>query len=221
MGNALKGIAFIGGFGPPRGVLREIACGADVLVAADSGLHLCEGAGLTPDWVLGDMDSLDDVKRLEKYPGERVIRLPAEKDVTDTEFAVSFLRGKGCSEIWLSGGGGGRLDHLFAIRAIFERADPPARWYTGNEIVHCLEEGRSLCTEQGSQSIVSVFPLGEGPWEAESLNLKWPLEGLVWERGSAWISNVAFSGRFEIRAVKGRIMVVLPVVLEEDIMDNK
>ena len=208
----MRGIAFIGGEGPDDKALREITCGADVIVAADSGLGICERAGISPGWILGDMDSLDDPLRLEKYPPDRVLRFPPDKDFTDTELAVNFLREKGCDEIWLSGGGGGRLDHLFAIRSLFERDNPPDRWFPGKEEIRCLKEGRTLAAELPPESIVSLFPLGAGPWRAESSGLKWPLNGLEWERGSAWISNIAAERHIEICAVKGRLMVITPML---------
>jgi len=197
-----------GGEGPAPKALREIAAQADLLTAADSGLVAAEEAGLSLDWVLGDMDSLDDPARLAKYPGERVIRYPREKDFTDTELAIALLREKGCDEIWLAGGGGGRTDHLFAIFSLFERAEPPDRWFTANEEIRCLREGRALEAALPSGSLVSVFPLGAGPWAAESSCLKWPLDGIAWERGGLGLSNVAAAGPFRIRSVQGRFLVI-------------
>jgi thiamine pyrophosphokinase len=193
--------------------LRRIAKGADLLVAADSGLIACEDAGLKPDWVLGDMDSLaGNLKRLDKYPPEKLRRFPSGKDQSDTELAIALLREKGCDEIWISGGGGGRIDHLFAIYALFEREDPPDRWFPGpgKEEIRCLKEGGLLSAKVAPSTLVSVFPLAHGPWEAESSGLKWPLEGLSWERGSLGLSNEALTGSFEIRSIRGRFMVIMP-----------
>ena len=209
----MRGIAIIGGEGPESGVLRKIARGADLLVAADSGLIAAEEAGLTPDWVLGDMDSLanlDGPGRLEKYPPDRIRIFPHEKDLTDTELALDLLKGLGCGEIWISGGGGGRTVHLFAIRSLFEREQAPDRWFTKNEEIRCLGEGRVLSVSLPPGSLVSVFPLGKGPWEAESTGLKWPLAGLEWKIGSFGISNIAIEGRFEIRSIFGRFLVIMP-----------
>jgi thiamine pyrophosphokinase len=197
-----------GGEGPAPKALKEIAAQADLLVAADSGLVAAEETGLSLDWILGDMDSLDDPARLEKYPPERVIRYPREKDFTDTELAIALLREKGCDEIWLAGGGGGRMDHLFAIFSLFERAEPPDRWYTANEEIRYLRDGRALDAALPQGSLVSVFPLGSGPWEAESAGLKWPLGGITWERGGLGLSNVATEGPFRIRPVQGRFLVI-------------
>ena len=233
----MLGIAIIGGDGPSPQALREIASGADILVAADSGLIAAERAGLTAHWVVGDMDSLEGSlvspenlpsgnvsplgsNLLEKYPPERIIRYPPDKDYTDTELALMLLREKGCSQLWLAGGGGGRVDHLFAIRSLFERQDSPDRWFTNNEDIHCLREGTTLNVrlppgQKHTGSLpsalgVSVFPLGSGPWQAESFGLKWPLNGLNWETGGGGLglSNIAENGAFEIRSIRGRFMVI-------------
>jgi len=209
----VRGLAFIGGEVPGPEALREIARGADLLAAADSGLAVCEGAGLRPDWVLGDMDSLDDPRRLEKYDSKHVRRFSPDKDFTDTELALALLREQGCGEVWIAGGGGGRLDHLFAIRTLFEGELPPDRWFPGNEEIRCIGEGRALRASLPAGSLVSLLPVGKEGWEAESSGLKWPLNGLLWERdrGGRGISNVVTAGAFEIRSVKGRFMVIMPM----------
>ena len=203
----MRGIVITGGEGPAPEALREIARGADLLVAADSGLVAADNTGLSLDWVVGDMDSQDDPVRLEKYPPGRVIRYPREKDFTDTELALALLREKGCDEVWIAGGGGGRIDHLFAIFSLFEKEDPPDRWFTAHEEIRCLKEGRALDATLPPGSLVSVFPVGLGPWEAESEGLKWPLGGIAWERGGLGLSNVA-AGAFRIRPVRGRFLVM-------------
>ena len=222
----MRGIVFIGGDSPPPDAIKKIARGADLLIAADSGLAACEGAGLEADWVLGDMDSLQDPFLLEKYPPARVRRFPHEKDYTDTELALALARERGCDEIWISGGGGGRLDHLFAIRALFERDDSPDRWFPGSVEIRCLKEGRALSAVLEPGSVVSVFPLvNYGPvteewkaesWKAESFGLKWPLDSVVWKCGSYGISNLAVEGPIEIRAIRGRFMVLMPEFFSND-----
>ena len=207
----MRGVACIGGGGPVPEALRKIVRGADILVAADSGLIAAEEAGLRPDWILGDMDSLDDLGRLEKYPSDRVRRFPPDKDFTDTELALALLREKGCDEVWIAGGGGGRIDHLLAIRALFEREECPDKWFPGSEEIRCLKAGKLLSVLLPPESLVSVFPLGKEPWEAESSGLKWPLNSLSWEAGSFGLSNVAVNGSFEIRSIRGRFLVVMPI----------
>jgi thiamine pyrophosphokinase len=205
----MRGIIFTGGEGPPPERARPITEGAAIIVAADSGLGGAEAAGVRPDWIMGDMDSLDDPGRLENYPPERILVYPRDKDYTDTELAFSFLVEKGCDEIWLIGGGGGRADHFFALRSLFEREPCPRGWITAGEELVRLSAPEELSCSLESGGLVSVFPLGGGPWEARSRGLVWPLEGLPWNRGFFGLSNRAEDGNFSIRAHIGKFMIVI------------
>jgi thiamine pyrophosphokinase len=226
----LLGIIFTGGEGPQAHFVKQLFNTESsnlyfenaLFVAADSGLAAAENAGLKPGWIVGDMDSLDTQARLAAYPPERVIRHKHDKDFTDTELALSLAMEKGCKQIWIIGGGGGRIDHLFAIRALFERENFPRRWITGSEDIFCIdaqnsnigftEQEKGCLTVNCKQgAVVSVFPLGVGPWEAKSSGLKWQLEGLEWTRGFFGLSNVAVDEKFSIKADKGRFMVISPI----------
>ncbi|GHU01237.1 thiamine pyrophosphokinase [Spirochaetia bacterium] len=185
---------------------------ACLIVAADSGLQKAEAAGIRPRWIIGDMDSLDDKTRLEKYPPDCVLKYPPDKDFTDTELALRLLWEKGCDETWLIGGGGGRGDHFLGIKALFEREKPPDRWITAAEDFYCLKQGGEFSCPCKKGSIVSIFPLGEGPWAARSENLKWPLNNLVWDRGTFSLSNETAGDSFSVKAVQGRFLLALPFV---------
>jgi thiamine pyrophosphokinase len=206
----MRGIAFIGGQSPKVEQCGALAAEADLIVAADSGLIAAESAGINPDWILGDMDSLDELWRLDKYPSERIIRYPPDKDYTDTELALTFLWEKGCDETWLIGGGGGRIDHLFAIRSLFERRQSPDRWFTGAEDIYCLKSTCILSLSLAPMSLVSLFPLGEGPWKVQSQGLKWSLDELCWDQGFFGISNIAPTGVFSVLSKTGRFFVIIP-----------
>ena len=101
------------------------------------------------------------------------------------------------------------MDHIFAIFSLFERENAPKRWYTANEEVHCVKKGQTLALDLPPKSLVSVFPLGTGSWNAESTGLKWPLDGLTWKRGSFGLSNVAEDGPFRIHCIQGSFLVVI------------
>jgi thiamine pyrophosphokinase len=208
-------VIFTGGESPPPAVIKRALEGKTTFtVAADSGLITAEKAGIKPDFIAGDMDSLEDASRLAAYPPDRIVRHMPEKDHTDTELALFLAIENGCDEIWIAGGGGGRLDHLLGIRSLFERDVFPCRWITRDEDVYCLQSGTarnslSLSLEPGA--LVSVFPLGSGPWKAGSVGLKWPLDELSWNRGFFGLSNVAVTGDFAITAEEGRFMAIIPL----------
>jgi thiamine pyrophosphokinase len=152
------------------------------------------------------MDSLGDLSLLDKYPPERVLRYPADKDFTDTELALNLLFEKGCAEVTLAGGGGGRLDHTLAIAALFEREDAPSRWFTAHEEI-VLVKG-AFRQRACAGNIVSVFPIGAGPWKAASVGLKWPLDAVRWRRGYSGVSNVAVADSIAVTALAGRFLLI-------------
>jgi thiamine pyrophosphokinase len=223
------GVIFTGGEGPEPQTIKGLLDREVLIVAADSGLTLAESAGIIPDWIVGDMDSLNNSSSLDRYPKEKVIRYPVDKDYTDTEIALALLWEKDCKNAWIIGGGGGRLDHIFGIRDLFERGRYPCRWITANEDIYCVDGKGALGgalggAESGSNNnrlrlaikqgkLVSVFPLGNGPWKAQSKGLKWDLGKARWERGLFGLSNVAIADEIEINVKQGRFMVI--VMMEE------
>lgn len=79
----------------------------DVVLAADGGYRHCQTAGITPDLLLGDFDSLES-ERPDNIPTHT---FPVEKDDTDTMLAIRYGLEQGYQTFHLYGGTGGRMDH--------------------------------------------------------------------------------------------------------------
>ena len=92
----------------------------DLVIAADSGLLNAKTLGVTPSILLGDFDSLGEP---DENAEVEIVRLPVEKDVTDTQAAVDLALEKGAREIVIIGGLSGRIDHSLSVLAILERLD--------------------------------------------------------------------------------------------------
>jgi thiamine pyrophosphokinase len=202
----MRGLLVIGGAGPSPTVLRECAHGMDLIVAADSGLDLAASAGLSPSLVVGDMDSLSDQSLLDAYPPENILRFSPDKDETDTEIGLRVMKERGCTDVTLAGGGGGRIDHLLAIAALFERERPPLRWLTDREEIILIEGEREFTGWE--RSTVSVFPLGAVASDLSSSGLQWPLDGLEFPRGYGGISNRVTGRRVVIKVGIGKLLVI-------------
>lgn len=89
---------------------------ADLLIAVDGGAEAVARAGLVPDVLVGDMDSISAATRssLEEQ-GVEMVLLRTAKDETDTEAAFRLAVSRGAGEITVYGAlGGPRLDHLVA-----------------------------------------------------------------------------------------------------------
>jgi len=79
----------------------------DYIIAADGGWLACRKTGITPDLLLGDFDSL---RTRPDFPN--ILRVPVEKDDTDTMLAVKTGLERGETEFHIYGGmGGRRTDH--------------------------------------------------------------------------------------------------------------
>lgn len=89
----------------------------DLIIAADAGYLTAKEMGITPDILLGDFDTLGEGNIPE---GIECLRVPAEKDDTDTQLAVKVAIERGAKEIVIVGGLSGRLDHTLSTLAILE-----------------------------------------------------------------------------------------------------
>lgn len=206
----MTGLLVCGGEAPPRSRLEQRFQDFDHVCAADSGLDTLIAWGLEPDMIVGDMDSISDPTIIKRFPRATVSISPRDKDKTDTELGLEALSSVGVDTIVLAGGGGGRLDHLLALRALFERPIlRPSEWHTASEAVYLLMEGEQRSFSTRPSAMVSVFPLAGGASEMHSEGLTWPIDGLSWGPGDFGISNRADSGQFSIRAGRGDLLVVL------------
>lgn len=209
MNTRKKGILLIGGEKPPVSMIQQVIQGASLVVAADSGFDLIVDHDLPFDYVVGDMDSTKYLEKIEQVPGEKVIRAQREKDETDTEMGIDLLRKKGMEYTVILGGGGGRLDHLLGIVSLFERENYPNEWYTSREMVFSIDGATEFHGWKGDT--VSFFPVGKKKCRMRSAGLKWPLDGLVWDRGDNGISNVVVGEVMTVEPLEGRLICIRTV----------
>jgi len=210
----MKALIVTGGQAPSFGLLRKLAAKADLIIAADSGFDSARKAGLGPDLVVGDFDSLESRAALAALPPSKILAFPMDKDDTDTEIALSTAVARGAEYIMIAGGGGGRLDHLLAMSRLFDRSETaPREWHTRRESVYYIRQDELARFTVLPDSIVSVFPAGASKacQGMKSWGLKWPLEGLDWRKGYFGISNRALQGDCEVLAGSSDLLLVLPV----------
>lgn len=79
------------------------------IIAADGGVKTLEKAGIKPDVVIGDFDSLGFVPT-----ADNVIKLSVRKDDTDVGYALKYAMDKGFKNFFVYGAVGGLLDHTVA-----------------------------------------------------------------------------------------------------------
>ena len=141
--------------------LRSQLHPADTLIAVDGGLRHLTKLGLTPDLILGDLDSADpaEVTKFEAQ-GVPVCRYPPEKDETDLELGIEAALEEGAASIWIVAALGDRLDHTLGNIFLLTQprlADLDVRLVDGEQEVFLIRDETTLTGQPGQ--IVSLIPL--------------------------------------------------------------
>ena len=115
----MKAFIYTGGNIYPENITEKPAKG-DLCIACDSGYLNMKRLGVSPDIIVGDFDSLGE----QNIPdGVKTVRVPAQKDFTDTQLAVNTALEEGAGETVIIGGLDGRLDHTLSNIAILRMLD--------------------------------------------------------------------------------------------------
>ncbi len=158
--------------------LRAVPAPGDLVIAADAGYRACRAAGVEPDLILGDFDSME-------APDDpaHVRRLPVEKDDTDTLAAVKTALDRGCAEFHLYGcTGGKRLDHTLANlqTLLFLRRRGARGWLYDDDFVWTAIENESLAVPRAVEwGLFSAFCLGDRAEGVDEEGFQYPLRGAV------------------------------------------
>ena len=149
----------------------------DFIIAADGGWLACRKTGITPDLLLGDFDSLSTQP---DFPN--ILRVPVEKDDTDTMLAVKTGLERGETEFHIYGGmGGRRTDHTIAnFQALLYLARRGAQgWLYGQGERYTAVCGGTVTFPARDRGILSVFCLGVDARDVSIQGGQYPLHHAV------------------------------------------
>jgi thiamine pyrophosphokinase len=184
----------------------------DLVIAADGGSQHCLDLEITPDVLIGDLDSTDPaLAHSWKAAGVEIIRYPEDKDQTDLELALMLSQRRGVDEILVYGAAGGRLDMTFGNLTLLAHPDLqiPTTLICGREEVHLLKSKTTLTLEGLPGDIVSLIPLQTDGAQVTTAGLKYPLEKEMLTYGTTrGISNLLLENKAEIQLGAGLLAVV-------------
>lgn len=187
----------------------------DVVIALDGGLVYCEKMGICPDYIIGDFDSLplERAEVLTKYPQDRVMRLPCEKDDTDMLAAVKFAADKGVTDFVIYGGLGGRLSHTIAnIQCLMYLKEHGMTGVLMDEKTKLfLLQNETYQFDKEESGYISIFAYSQCVSGLTLINLKYELEDAVLTSAfPLGVSNEFVQGKAaEISVIDGTLLVVL------------
>ena len=179
---------------------------ADVYIAADGGLREMRKRGITPDLLIGDLDSLGGAPE-----GVPLIRLPVKKDVTDLDAAIGEGLARGCDTFELYGVLGGRPDHSYAnislIARLAKRGIRAVLHGAGYSIEAVCCGALSLpARETGTVSVFSFTDRSEG---VTIRGLQYPLDNAALTADFALGVSNAFTGQAAEISVREGILIVM------------
>ena len=188
------------------------------VIAADSGLTAAERMGLVPDLIVGDFDSYTG--ELPEGPGApEIVRVPAEKDVTDTVLACEIAMERGYRRLTILGGTGGRADHslsnILYLYSLKERGIDASLTDGRNEFRVLRNETVRIprAASSGGDWYFSLFALGFAAGErcaVRAAGCRYPLADFVpldWSNPSYAVSNEV-SADFAVVSAEGTVLLV-------------
>lgn len=170
------------------------------IVAADGAANHLSRIGIYPDWILGDLDSLDSTLKNEKC-----IHLH-EQMHCDHEKCLDFLKKQKLLPCLVLGLNGGRLDHILNNLNLFLEGqnglyDPPFFGF-------CINEKTSIQFNTQKNQLISLFGLPFANVSSSGLN--WELEKMTLAfPGRVSLSNFSLRQRVNIEVHEGKVLCLV------------
>jgi len=205
-------LIFIGGDPPHPNVRQHLPADAYV-IAADSGYAHAIAMGFVPHELVGDMDSIRAVDLTDARDSNILIsQFPADKDLTDTEIAISSAIARQSTHITVVSGGGDRFDHVLAMvhSLVSSALTVDTTLLIGTARVSyatCTKEFR-ITTQPGNT--ISLIPIG-GSATVTTGGLQWELNNATLQSfASRGVSNIATGNSASISVTDGLLAVIEP-----------
>ena len=178
------------------------------IIGVDSGAMHLFNRSITPTTVLGDLDSIESslLKKIKTMDIE-LINYETDKDKTDFELSLNNIDNPSEKNIYLIGGEGGEIDHLFSIFSLiinYEFAENLTWFYKDKTII--FKTNVSIKMELGSN--FSIIPITQ----LESLTIigaKWEVNKIDVKPGSTkTLRNISISNEVTINCEDGLFSVI-------------
>lgn len=188
--------------------------GYEVIIAADSGMDFFYKANIMPDVIVGDFDSVGN-EALTYFQNQEqmdIHMLKAEKDDTDTEYAIRFAISKGATKITILGGIGSRMDHVLgniSLLGIGLQNKVSIEILDSHNKIRMIDSKLSIDKDKQYGKFLSVIPISEKVKGLTISGVKYPLDNYEMSRfNTLGISNEIVDDVATISLKKGIVLVV-------------
>ncbi len=157
---------------------------ASIVLGVDSGFDLALTAGLKPNGLIGDLDSITPEGRAYAEEHVTISSHPPDKNETATELAVAYAVGMAPDRLTLIGGGD-RLDHTIAAIGALNAASVTSvphldGWWSGQhfDVLHGPSRKKLTLVPD---STLSLLVLGRPCASVSISGVRWPLDDIKLE----------------------------------------
>ena len=193
--------------------LTALLAQTDLIIAADGGANHCARLGITPDILLGDLDSIDP-KNLAKLANEKITihRHPMRKNATDLELALDLAVQQRARTIWLVGALGGRWDMSLAnimLAANDKYKEQEVILLDQDCILRILHPGKIHTINGTPDQKVSFLPLKNDVHDVTLTGFEYPLSHHTISFGSTLgVSNILNNHQATEQHSKGVLLCI-------------
>lgn len=183
----------------------------DLIVAVDGGLNFLFSKEIKPDLIIGDLDSADrEIK--DFYQDIKTIKHPVQKDETDTELALSYLKELGYKNYVFIGMLGDRIDHSLAniyLLEKYKRLGIDILMINEKNKIFCLKGPAKIKTEFKPGETISLLALSKKVKEITIKGFEYPLKkfNLLRSNPGRAVSNIVRKDKQQIKFKKGILLV--------------
>lgn len=190
---------------PSNAITETLVENSNMIIACDGAIEQCIDKSLEVDYVIGDMDSLNNIgiRDLEQL-NLQVIKIEDQND-NDLSKSINFACDLGAKQIDIIGVEGGSNQHQFA--SYWSLLDCPIESYIHLEdsIVSTIDcSSASYSIEIGGT--FSVFPIGHCKGVCVS-GSKWVVDNEEINPSSRGLHNVAIEREIEISCRDGQLLI--------------
>ena len=193
---------------PPPERYHDYLENISYIACADGGSRHARELGLSPDLIIGDMDSISG-EDLEYFRacGTEIKRIFSQEE-NDLEKTLRHLIGRKHHRFLLIGSMGRREDHSLATLQIMKKYSRKAEilTITATSEIFILRNGSYRIRSSPGETI-SLFGFPTA-WDVRTEGLAFPLQGETLATGSRGISNIVRFDEIEIAFRKGTILVI-------------
>ncbi len=178
----------------------------DLVLVADGGYKKLKNTDVKVDFLIGDFDSLCDLPTFEN-----IIRLPKEKDFTDTMYCVNEGIKAGCEVFnFYFASGGKRIDHTIAnLQILIYLANHGKIGYifSGSQVITAIKNTCLNFSEKAS-GFISIFASSDIAKGVKICGLKYEFKGDLKNEFSLGVSNEFCSKTSSIEVKSGILTIV-------------